>query len=131
MYLIPEPISCAKEKTFESHLLTPITNAGLVMSAHENPIKSTAAEVHSETLKNDKLADKTVSISRPAQTSPHSQHQAPSSQQQNYHQQPQAPKKQYVRKITLKKPAKNDQSQPISTEEMVSYFFSQFYSQQY
>ena len=99
MYLIPEPISCPKEITFESHLGTPLTNAGLVTSANENPTKSTAAEVLSETLKNDKFADKTVvSISRPVQSSPHYQHQAPSSQQQTYHQQPQAqPQRQHSR----------------------------------
>ena len=83
IYLIPEPISCAKEINFESRLRTPLTHAGLVMSADENQTKSTAAEVASETLKNDKFADRTVvSISRPAQSSPHFQHQAPSSQQQ-------------------------------------------------
>ena len=99
MYLIPEPISCAKEITFESRLRTPLTNAGLAMSAHENPIESTAAEVPSETLKNYKFADKTVvSISRPVQSSPHYQHQAPSSQQHIYHQQPQAhPQRQHPR----------------------------------
>ena len=94
MYLIPEPISCAKEITFESRLQTALTNPGLATSPHENPI-----EVPSETLKNDKFADKTVvSISRPAQSSPHYQHQAPSSQQHTYHQQPQAqPQRQHPR----------------------------------
>ena len=41
-----------------------------------------------------------------------------------------AEKNQYVRKITLKEPAKNNQSQPISTEEMVGYLLSQSYNQQ-
>ena len=64
MYLVPEPISCAKEMTFESGLLTPLTNTGLVMSAHETLIKFTAAEEPSEPLKNNK----TVAPSAPPLT---------------------------------------------------------------